>query len=141
MTIEAWVSPSALSSWRSVVTKEQATALPYALYANSDAGVPAASVFTTSALSASSPPALGLSTWTHLAMTWDGSVLRLFVDGAEVAAQPAPGALLTSTGQLRIGGNSLRGEFFTGLIDEVRVYDRALSAMQISADLNAPVSP
>ena len=82
-----------------------------------------------------------LSQWTHLAMTWDGSVLRLYDDGAEIATQPAPGALLTSTGQLRIGGNSLRGEFFSGLIDEVRVYDRALPPARIGADMNLPVTP
>jgi hypothetical protein len=140
MTIEAWVKPSALTSWRSVVTKEQATALPYVLYANSPADVPAASVFTTSALTAAGPPALGLSSWTHLAMTWDGSVVRLYVDGAEIATQAAPGQLLTSTGQVRIGGNSLRGEFFTGLIDEVRIYDRPLSPAQIGADMNAPIA-
>jgi hypothetical protein len=74
-------------------------------------------------------------------MTWDGSVLRLYVDGAEIATGAAPGALLTSTGQLRIGGNGLRGEFFAGLIDEVRVYDRALAASRIGADMNTPVSP
>jgi hypothetical protein len=141
MTIEAWVKPTVLSSWRSVVMKEQASALPYALYANSATDTPAAQVMTSSLRNASGPPALGVDTWTHLAMTWDGSVVRLFVDGAEVANGPAPGTLLTSTGQLRIGGNSLRGEFFAGLIDEVRVYDRALAPARIGADMNAPVSP
>ena len=37
------------------------------------------------------------------------------------------GALLTSTGALRIGGNSIWGEYFQGRIDEVRVYNRALA--------------
>jgi hypothetical protein len=72
-------------------------------------------------------------------MTWDGSAVRLYVDGALVASRAAPGALLTSTGQLKIGGNSLRGEFFSGLIDDVRVYDRPLTAQQVGADMNAPV--
>jgi hypothetical protein len=141
MTLEAWVRPSVLTSWRSVIMKEQATSLPYALYANSDTNTPAASVFTTAAFSASGPPALDLGSWTHLAMSWDGSVVRLYVDGALVATHTAPGSLLTSTGQLRIGGNSLRGEFFTGQIDEVRVYDRALAAGLIAADMNTPVDP
>jgi Concanavalin A-like lectin/glucanases superfamily/Domain of unknown function (DUF1929)/Bacterial Ig domain len=141
MTIEAWVKPTALTSWRSVVSKEQATALPYALYASNDVGEPAGTVFTTSALAASGPPALGLATWTHLAMTWDGAQVRLYVDGALVATRAAPGNLLTSTGQLKIGGNALRGEFFSGLIDDVRVYDRPLSSDKIGADMNAPVTP
>ena len=38
---------------------------------------------------------------------------------------PRPGAISTSTGALRIGGNVLWGEYFQGLIDEVRVYNRA----------------
>jgi hypothetical protein len=141
MTIEAWVKPTVLTNWRAVVTKEQTTALPYALYANSASSTPAATVFTTSALTASDAPALTLGTWTHLAMTWDGSVERLFLDGAQIATRSAPGSLLTGTGPVRIGGNSLRGEFFSGSIDEVRLYDRALSAARIGADMSASVSP
>jgi hypothetical protein len=141
MTIEAWVQPSALTSWRSVIMKEQVGSLIYALYANSDVNQPAASVFTTSTLMASAPPPLVPSQWTYLAMTWDRSVLRLFLDGAEIAAVPAPAPLVTSTGAVRIGGNNVRGEFFGGLIDEVRVYDRPLGPAAIAADMNAPVGP
>ena len=39
-----------------------------------------------------------------------------------------------STGALKIGGNAIWGEWFNGLIDEVRVYNRALSAAEIAAD-------
>ena len=49
------------------------------------------------------------------------------------------GALLTSTGALRIGGNSIWGEFFQGRIDEVRVYNRALSAGELQTDMNTPL--
>jgi hypothetical protein len=141
LTIEAWVKPSALTSWRSVIMKEQVGSMVYALYAGSDAGPPAATVFNTSAVTASGPPALGLSEWTHLAMTWDRAVLRLYLDGAEVATAAAPGPLATSSGNVRIGGNSVRGEFFAGLIDEVRIYNRPLAPAEVSTDLNAPVAP
>ena len=40
---------------------------------------------------------------------------------------------------LWIGGNSPYGEYFQGLIDEVRVYNRALTQTEIQADMNAPV--
>ena len=36
------------------------------------------------------------------------------------------GTIATGTGPLRIGGNGIWGEYFNGIIDEVRVYDRAL---------------
>ena len=40
---------------------------------------------------------------------------------------------------LRIGGNNVWGEYFSGLIDEVRIYNRALTAAEVQADMNAPV--
>jgi hypothetical protein len=45
-----------------------------------------------------------------------------------------------SSGALRIGGNDVWGEWFKGAIDEVRVYNRALTAAAILADANTPVS-
>ena len=44
-----------------------------------------------------------------------------------------------SSGVLRIGGNSVWGEYFAGLIDNVRVYSRALSASEIQSDMNTRV--
>ena len=141
MTIEAWVKPTALDSLRSVVQKERAGGMAYGLLANNDVGHPASRVFTSASIEAGAAAALLTTTWTHLAMTWDGTNLRMFVDGAEVSAQPAPGPLVTSPGVLRIGGSGLGSEWFSGLIDEVRIYDRPLSASELGADLNAPVSP
>jgi hypothetical protein len=48
---------------------------------------------------------------------------------------------VNSAGALRIGGNALWGEYFSGLIDEVRVYERALTAQEIAADHDRPVVP
>ena len=45
-----------------------------------------------------------------------------------------------STAPLRIGGNSIWGEYFSGLIDEVRVYNRALTAAEVQADMTTPVA-
>jgi hypothetical protein len=139
-TIEAWVRPSALSSWRSVILKEATGALPYALYASSDSGVPAAHLLAgTSSFDVLGPMALVTNTWTHLAMTWSGGSMKLFVDGAEVASGPAPAALTNGTGPLRIGGGSVAGRFFSGVIDEVRIFSTARSAAEITADMTAPV--
>lgn len=40
-----------------------------------------------------------------------------------------------------IGGNTAYGEYFQGLIDEVRVYNRALSQTEIQTDMNTPLVP
>ncbi len=141
MTIEAWVSPSALSAWRSVVAKEASPVPTYALYASNAASRPTARVAANSDFTTSGPTALPLNTWSHLAMTWNGTTLRLFRNGTQVVSRSVSGPLAVSTGVLRLGGNSLRNEWFAGRIDEVRIYGRPLTAAEITADMNAPITP
>ena len=83
--------------------------------------------------------ALATNTWTHLATTFDGTTLRLFVNGVQTATQALSGNLRVSTGALRIGGNAVWGEYFRGMIDEVRIYNRALDALAIQSDMSTPV--
>ena len=143
MTISAWVNPSALSAWRPVVAKERSTIPTYGLYASANGGSsrPTARVFTTSDLTTNASSAFGLNTWTHEAMTWNGTTLRLFVNGVQVVSRTVSGSLAVSTGALRLGGDSLRSEWFAGRIDEVRIYGRPLTAAEITADMNAAIGP
>ena len=94
---------------------------------------------TGSSTSAVGPAVLPLNGWTHLAMTYDGAQLRLFVNGTLVRIVVRTGLMANSTGPLRIGGNALWTEFFNGRIDEVRIYNRALTASEIQTDMAAPV--
>ncbi len=73
--------------------------------------------------------------------TYDGSTLRFYVNGTQVASTAHTGAITSSTNPLQIGGDSLYGQFFAGLIDEVRVYNVALTAAQIQADQTTAVNP
>src|SRR5207253_3160554 len=81
-----------------------------------------------------------LNTWTHLASTYDGATLRLYVNGTLTGSFAHAGSINTTTGALRIGGNSVWGEYFNGTIDEVRVYNSALTAAQIQTDMITPIS-
>ena len=141
MTVSAWVNPNVLSSWRTVIIKERPNGLSYALYGHDNAPRPAAYVNTGGA-DTSAPGASGLSadTWTHLAATYDGAGLQLYVNGNQVSSQAVAGIPVASASPLRIGGNSVWGEYFAGLIDEVRVYNRALSAAEIQADLGNSIA-
>ena len=59
--------------------------------------------------------------WSHLALTYDGSMLRLYENGAQVSSRPMTGGIATTNDPLWIGGNhSVRG-YFQGEVDEVRV--------------------
>jgi hypothetical protein len=140
MTIEAWVQPTTLSGWRTILMKEQSAGLVYGLYANSDTNRPSAHVYISSESDTRGTAQLAVNTWTHLAATYDGSMLRIFVNGAQVSTRSLGGNILTSTSALRIGGNSIWGEYFAGLIDEVRIYNRALTAAEIQTDMNTPIN-
>jgi concanavalin A-like lectin/glucanase superfamily protein len=142
MTLEAWVRPLTTSGWRTVVLKERPGDTAYALYSsNNDNGRPSGRVRVNgSNVSVNGTSRLTTSVWTHLATTFDGSNLRLYVNGALVATRAASGTILTSTNLLRIGGSSALGRWFRGRIDEVRVYNRALSASEIQSDRTTPLS-
>src|SRR5262245_34643285 len=141
MTLEAWVNPSALgTSWRTVLMKETSGDMVYDLYGNRNTTVPKTEVRVGgSAQGNNGTSALALNTWVHLASTYDGNVLRLYVNGTQVSQLLLVGSIATSTGALRIGGNTIWPEWFSGLIDEVRIYNRALTQAQVQADMNTPL--
>lgn len=141
MTLAAWVRPTTTSGWRTVVLKEQPGDLVYALYSSTSAGVPSGHVWVGDDERVLGPGPLPANQWTHLAATYDGAMLRLFRDGAQIASRSLPGTVATSGGVLRLGGNAVWNEWFSGVIDEVRVYDRALTASEIARDRVTPVNP
>jgi hypothetical protein len=78
--------------------------------------------------------------WHHLAGTYDGQINRIYVDGVLQKEKKAtrPGSLTKTQWDLCIGNSVVdhgTGEFlaYDGLIDEVRIYNRALSADEIKA--------
>jgi uncharacterized repeat protein (TIGR01451 family) len=138
MTLEAWVNPSAtLSGWRDVIYKADDNML---LEASTNQNRPAAAGTIGGAFAqALGPSAVLANTWTHLAATYDGTAVRLYVNGVQAASVARTGNLATSTNPLQIGGDSIYGQYFRGLIDDVRIYNIALTASQIQADMNTPL--
>ena len=140
MTLEAWVNPSTVTSaWRDVIYKGNDN---YYLEATSTSGgVPAAgATLGSSDVDTLGTAALATSTWTFLTETYNGSALALYVNGTLVSSLAQTGNIVTSTNPLQIGGDSIYGQYFQGMIDEVRVYNVALTAAQIQSDMNTPIS-
>lgn len=82
-----------------------------------------------------------LQKWTHLVGTWDGGTMRLYMDGAQVSKDvPATGAIIDSDAtQLSIGQRpaclnqmNVPDSPLNGLLDDVVVYNRALTAMEVA---------
>jgi hypothetical protein len=79
--------------------------------------------------------ALGTA-WHHVAMVFDGTTKTLYVDGVAIGSDTYPAPVYDAS-PLVIGADdedAALGGFYTGTIDDLRIYDRALSAAQI-ADL------
>lgn len=86
--------------------------------------------------------ALTLNTWQHVAATYNGSVMKLYVNGIEVASENATSNIPTTTQKLCVGaidqGSGIR--FMTGKIDEVRIWKVARTASEIANNLYNSVS-
>jgi hypothetical protein len=77
------------------------------------------------------PAAIVVGTWYHIALTFDGTTKALYLDGALVASSHPVGPIAYDTGKITIGADILTNDSidvpFNGLLDEIRIYDRALS--------------
>lgn len=83
-------------------------------------------------------------TWIHVASTYDGHRLRIYINGALDSSLAVTGRTCSNAEPLAIGAKNktsagLIEAYFDGRIDDVRVYSKALSAKQISAVRSASV--
>ena len=141
-TVEAWVKLDTLKSWQSVVAKGNVNNDPSHNYAiqldNSNRWICILGNGSSRIL-LRSPSVPKTNQYYHLACSWDGSTVRLYVDGllsvtATQLVTPAGNAAPLFIGQF--GGDTDR---LDGVIDEVRIYGRALSQAEVQNDMNTPI--
>jgi VCBS repeat-containing protein len=79
-------------------------------------------------------------TWMHVAATYDGTTMRLYVNGVEESTLTLPAGTKIELNDvpLSIGAQSTPTRYFKGWIDDARVYRRALSPKEIQAFINSP---
>ena len=140
LTLEAWVKPGTLvKPWQTLLMKEAPGALAYALYATGG-GSPQLNAWWGDQQSLYTTDPLPVGEWSHVAVTSDGATMRAYLNGLLAESVPVTGPLAATSGPLRIGGNAVwENEFFQGVIDEVRIYDRALSAEEVRDDQDAAI--
>jgi hypothetical protein len=138
-TLEAWVKPDSLSG-ASAIAKAEAPGGKSSGYWLSAANAGAKPAGTAAAAGSSAgvegPASLPTGQWSHVALSSDGTTLRLYVNAKQVATAAAIDAAATAA-TLEVGHNPVTGGYFDGLIDEVRVYNQALGRSQIEADLDS----
>jgi RHS repeat-associated protein len=140
-TLEAWVKPDEANEWSAIVTKETPAFFSYQLHAEADHKVPAGFVADNEKdeVAVEGTAALTPKAWSYLALASDGVNLRLYVNGAlaatSTAIPPAGGE-----GALQIGGDlPWAADTFKGTIDNLRLYNRNLSAEEVKKDQEIPV--
>ena len=78
------------------------------------------------------------NTWYHVAETYDGAALKLYVNGSLDSQMAVTGPIITTTQPVRIGGDAPAGPYyFNGRVDEISLYNRALTSNEIAAIYNA----
>ena len=125
-TLTCWIQPSSLpGGWHSVVIKEDDYGFEFDGYELCGAvwGIGGQHWVCTNI----STPAI----WYHAALTWNGSDVEMFIDGSSVGQNT--GTHVSNNNPLLFGSWDTSSEFFNGIIDDVRIYNVALTAEQIEA--------
>lgn len=75
-----------------------------------------------------------LNQWYHLAMTYDGQQMKLYVNGQLKNSKPVTGLLYVNSRNLSIGSDDGNQKFFKGSVDEPKIFNRALDQTEIQAN-------
>ena len=138
ITVEAWIYPTSYGYYRSMVLKRYHSgwSYPYFLFMFwliNDTAQPAFNIVVGGTpYGANSDEAIPMNQWTHLVGTYDGPTVKIYVNGVLKKSIPGPGGPLDYTTQpLYIGRTVASNHSYYGKIDEVAIYNRALSAEEI----------
>ncbi|MBU6320948.1 hypothetical protein KGO04_00170 [Patescibacteria group bacterium] len=130
-SVSVWIRPAALKDYGNVLFKESLisnTGYGLITFANGSWGWQIGNTLdiqTSAAL-------LKNTTWSLLIATYDGTNVRLYQNGSLLSTTVAS-AVASDATALALGADTGDGRYFNGTIDDVRVYNRALSASEIQA--------
>jgi hypothetical protein len=145
LTLETWVKILAHSDNDTVLIagKESDSQRQYALSVGRPYGpwLMRATLGTTNGVAyLQGTSAVQVGQWYHTAMTYDGSMVKLYVNGVLESSQIIGGSVKTSTEDFHIGGYNNGPWTMNGLVDEPSLYHRALTEYEILAIYNAGFS-
>ena len=130
ITIEAWINPASEGAFNTIIGKNRTTGFAFGL-GNGKLQ------FIKNNFTAFGNTTIPLNTWTHVAVAYDGiNTTTYYVNGNQDGTSTVmTGAITSTTDSLRIGADvnsGLPGLFFSGMIDEVTIWNSVLSQSTIS---------
>ncbi len=137
-TLAAWINPRSYANFGRIFKKGTVTGSQYDLALT---GTGALQLKTS--VDYTSPGGLvSLNAWQHVAVTYDGTTLRVYVQGVERANTALAITISPSTDSLYLGNIAALTRPFDGKLDEARIYNRALSLAEVEALAGiVPVQP
>jgi hypothetical protein len=144
ITVAAWVKLENQNAWQQILAKISAvgnlTAPFYSWHlfgghVSSTQWRPQFQLTTTGQIemgvNVSSAVNVNYGEWVHIAGVYDGTAVRIYINGVGQGSAVQSGNILGFNQPLYIGAHGLPGEFAKGVIDEVRIYSRAMSPTQV----------
>ena len=145
LTISAWIQPVAQTD-QEVVNRAGAGIDGYTLGLSSSSSPNPGTVFfhlnqatfgDAFRLSSLSQYPIGAFTWMHVAVTFDGSTMRMYINGVEESSMPGPVSIGNGAVDFAIGGHHDGTRRFKGTLDDVKVYNKALTPTEIGAAMGS----
>ncbi len=81
-----------------------------------------------------------LASWTHVAFTYDGAAVKGYLNGVQQFSTAETRSIQARGNSLRLGVDGAFGQPYLGELDDIRIYNRALTQSEIQTDMNTPVN-
>jgi hypothetical protein len=129
VTVGIWVKPNILSGHQRLVAKNSTSGYLFNIYnATPEAYIGGQRI-------AGTP--LTVNRWVYLLVTVENARLKFYINGNIVSDSPYTGTIDTSTSTVKIGTDTIGGNYLNGQIGNVRIYNAALNASDILQNFNA----
>ena len=135
--MEAWIYPTKSTGIQNVMSKSSSSQNNGYIFPRTDDGWNKFVVYLNiGGWQTLSFPYPARNTWHHIAATYDGANIKLYLDGNLVATKAKTGAISTNTNILGIGNQTGGNEYFGGSVDELRLWNVARTAQQIQTSMS-----
>lgn len=136
LTVAAWIKTTSNGSTQTVVSKTNGTDAQYALKYNDSAAQ--FQIYDSGTVTATGTTDIGDDSWHLLIGSYDGSDVRIYVDGTEEGSQSHSGSAEAGFGNLYIGNREQADEYVEGVVQNVRLFSKVLSNSERTAIYDSP---